>query len=988
LISDKKQPENVNKIKIFARCRPMQIWEEGNECLELVHDKNVVLCKSNGYAFQKIFGQRADNESLFADVCEPLVQKVLSGVDAMLVAYGTTGSGKTYSFVGDYESEPQVLGLMPQTLQRLLELRPEMEMRLSVAEAYSDNSKAITLYDLLKPRKNGNQLRRSNFLKSITKKTITSTEDVLTHIQYAFKQAHIFPTQKNPRSSRGHTIYMAEIKFDGESNYFMFCDLAGAEGHTAVSAEWANANGIPQRVLTTRQLEAGCINIGLTEFALFLEELAGKRKIQKRKGDGLRFLMSETLGPKVLHTQVAVLFTLSPSSTNESSTKKTLEQAVHFGTFKFGNLKKKAGKRELVAELRKQIELLTDQLEESNEMRERLEEILRENGIEPDGSSTKVSIGKMQKMLSFGGNTLTPAVAALDELSDLISEDSDDDFARFLSFESPKHVIGGSIDALRRSMTMDDLLDVQVEIEDVIVQYQEQHNAILDKLLGLRIGDNDVEDYAMRLEGLCTKREIENFLKSDQIPPELAKKLKLPNRRKSQGYGMMKGERKERGTVYVYVLNAKNLPNARKLGVSNPYCKVKVNGKRIGKTQVVKANLNPEWDSCFSFDIDGISDVVEISVWDHSNYGRQKEMGIAQMTVQEIIDGVREFYKTILPSPLSKGGVMNVMFDYHESYEQSSTLLDLYDNVVDNLVGSGKCKCGKQLEPHMKYCFNCGTKRTYLMHLYAFKQLLYSVQIEVTTEKLNELFAVMDADDNGYIQFWEFQAFLGRNSNEEYRERDREYSKEDLRDSFLRALNIPTIISFGTMGDFILQQEFVSHRPQYVNMDANGSGEERYMYFHPRNLWIITESRFQITEYEPPNIAMQSTCKGSYIPPRKGWVKKLDDGEDLPFDWKITFCYEELPEELKTPAPPIITSNDSVSEREIQKEKSKDLLIIDEDNNGFLGSNDTVVIDSPNAAYSPSTAYSPSADLSKLYGDTPRGKPAGVILKSGSSNHI
>ena len=72
------------------------------------------------------------------------------------------GSGKTYSFVGNYESEPQVLGLMPRTLQRLLELRPEMEMRLSVAEAYSDNLKAITLYDLLKPRKEGNQLRRAS----------------------------------------------------------------------------------------------------------------------------------------------------------------------------------------------------------------------------------------------------------------------------------------------------------------------------------------------------------------------------------------------------------------------------------------------------------------------------------------------------------------------------------------------------------------------------------------------------------------------------------------------------------------------------------------------------------------------------------------------------------------------------------------------------------------------------------------------------------
>jgi len=322
---------------------------------------------------------------------------------------------------------------------------------------------------------------------------------------------------------------------------------------------------------------------------------------------------------------------------------------------------------------------------------------------------------------------------------------------------------------------------------------------------------------------------------------------------------------------------------------------------------------------------------------------------------------------------------MNLMFDYHESYEQSSTLLDLYDNVVDNLVGSGKCKCGKQLEPHMKYCFNCGTKRTYLMHLYAFKQLLYSVQIEVTPEKLNELFAVMDADDNGYIQFWEFQAFLGMNSEEDNIERDREYSKDDLRDAFLRALHIPTIICFGKMGDFILQQEFVSHRPQYINMDWNGSGETRYLYFHPRHLWIVTESRFQITEYEPPNIAMQSTCKSSYIPPKKGWVKKLDDGEELGFDWNISFCYEELPDDLKTPAPPILVANDSihhVSEREIQKEGSRNagtVIIIDkveeveEDTSALERERvSTVVIDSP-----PHSPYSPDCDLNTLCSESP-----------------
>merc|ERR1719419_885475 len=144
--------------------------------------------------------------------------------------------------------------------------------------------------------------------------------------------------------------------------------------------------------------------------------------MQKRKGDGLRFLMSETLGPRVLHTQVAVLFTLSPSDSNESSTKKTLEQAVHFGTFKFGNLKKKTEKRELVQELRMRIEELTNQLNASQARNAQLEDLLSKHDVEYPSLK---GLRSCPTTLAYGGDAISPAAQLVDELSDLLDDDSD-----------------------------------------------------------------------------------------------------------------------------------------------------------------------------------------------------------------------------------------------------------------------------------------------------------------------------------------------------------------------------------------------------------------------------------------------------------------------------------------------------------------------------------------------------------------------------------
>ena len=56
------------------------------------------------FEFNKgVFGEEDGNESVFAKLCRPLCDNLLdgNGFNSMLMAYGTTGSGKTYTLLGD-----------------------------------------------------------------------------------------------------------------------------------------------------------------------------------------------------------------------------------------------------------------------------------------------------------------------------------------------------------------------------------------------------------------------------------------------------------------------------------------------------------------------------------------------------------------------------------------------------------------------------------------------------------------------------------------------------------------------------------------------------------------------------------------------------------------------------------------------------------------------------------------------------------------------
>ena len=60
------------------------------------------------YSFTKIFEEVIDQNRIFEEVGVPLVQDLLIGKNGLLFTYGVTGSGKTYTMMGD-QQDPGLL---------------------------------------------------------------------------------------------------------------------------------------------------------------------------------------------------------------------------------------------------------------------------------------------------------------------------------------------------------------------------------------------------------------------------------------------------------------------------------------------------------------------------------------------------------------------------------------------------------------------------------------------------------------------------------------------------------------------------------------------------------------------------------------------------------------------------------------------------------------------------------------------------------------
>eukprot|EP00484_Ammonia_sp_Unknown_P019965 CAMPEP_0197027474 /NCGR_PEP_ID=MMETSP1384-20130603/7367_1 /TAXON_ID=29189 /ORGANISM="Ammonia sp." /LENGTH=713 /DNA_ID=CAMNT_0042456321 /DNA_START=31 /DNA_END=2172 /DNA_ORIENTATION=- len=389
----------TQNVATYARIRPYNpaINEDKKlSCRAMDNDK--ILCQNGDtedtYNFTKVFDMKDSTETLFEEAMQPLLDhKILQGITSIFIVYGQSGSGKSFTLIGEKEH----LGVLAMSLQYLLKQDIVESIDTSCIEAYGINQAKIGFFDLvaqLKAREESSSQKKKKYdaysckdnprLHPSNAESLAVTKENCFEVIFKLQNvSHMAPTLKNPHSSRGHTVYFNRIKMrDLEDVYLICIDLAGSEGQTALGSKQEFVDGLKlamskgklrlsskqmagvEQMYKTRSLEAGCINNGLTQLQSIFAELV-KKKISKSQGLGLRKMLSQYVTLKAAY---AILFTLSASASNTKITRATLKfakqtQLVQVDTHK---AKKKIDKDRIIRELEEVIKELKQEMKEKD----------------------------------------------------------------------------------------------------------------------------------------------------------------------------------------------------------------------------------------------------------------------------------------------------------------------------------------------------------------------------------------------------------------------------------------------------------------------------------------------------------------------------------------------------------------------------------------------------------------------------------------------
>lgn len=198
---------------------------------------------STSYTFNSIFNEQTMTCQVHEKVTKPMVQSILSGRHATLLAYGPTGSGKTFTMLGsNYRSEsPGLIQLTTSDLFRELNRRAAAgdRRKYTVSVQYFEiyNEKIRDL--LVEPRSLEELQVREDETGVPTipahETVVRCNNDVLDILSQGSERRSTGETSLNERSSRSHAILRLELtcleenKCMARKSVVNFVDLAGSE---------------------------------------------------------------------------------------------------------------------------------------------------------------------------------------------------------------------------------------------------------------------------------------------------------------------------------------------------------------------------------------------------------------------------------------------------------------------------------------------------------------------------------------------------------------------------------------------------------------------------------------------------------------------------------------------------------------------------------------------------------------------------------------
>ncbi|CAN1167986.1 Kinesin-like protein KIN-14U [Linum perenne] len=282
---DKRRRAALNRIldikgsiRVFCRVRPFLLTERRRVHEPISVDLNKVVVRSVGsrkeFRFDKVLHQSANQDDVFVEV-EPVLKSALDGHNACILAYGQTGTGKTFTMDG-LNDQP---GIIPRALEVLFreamfDKSTSLTFSMSMLEVYMGGLK-----DLLAPKASA----RCNLNIQTDPKGMVDIEG-LTEVQLpniakakwwyskGRRCRSTSCTNVNETSSRSHCLMKIMISRDVENKH----------GTREVSKLWMVDLGGSERLLKTGATgltldEGRAINLSLSALGDVIAALRRKR---------------------------------------------------------------------------------------------------------------------------------------------------------------------------------------------------------------------------------------------------------------------------------------------------------------------------------------------------------------------------------------------------------------------------------------------------------------------------------------------------------------------------------------------------------------------------------------------------------------------------------------------------------------------------------------------------------------------------------------
>ncbi|CAK9155209.1 unnamed protein product [Ilex paraguariensis] len=343
---DKDQEVNV---QVLLRCRPLNEDEQRLNVPRVItcneHKREVTVLQSVAnkqvdrvFTFDKVFGPKAQQRSIYDQAIVPIVNEVLDGFNCTVFAYGQTGTGKTYTMEGGMRNKggelPADSGVIPRAVRQIFDTleaqNADYSMKVTFLELYNEEITDLLATEDYSRASEERQKKPISLMedgkgcvivRGLEEEAVYSANEIYNLLERGAAKRRTADTLLNKRSSRSHsvftiTVHVKETAVGDEElikcGKLNLVDLAGSENISRSGAREGRAR------------EAGEINKSLLTLGRVINALVEHTVHVPYRDSKLTRLLRDSLGGK---TKTCIIATISPSAYCLDETLSTLDYA-------------------------------------------------------------------------------------------------------------------------------------------------------------------------------------------------------------------------------------------------------------------------------------------------------------------------------------------------------------------------------------------------------------------------------------------------------------------------------------------------------------------------------------------------------------------------------------------------------------------------------------------------------------------------------------